>query len=156
MKKIIIGLSLLMAILISGCVNLDPMEQALVNTMDAILEELSIDPAGDHKTLSRNFDVEGDTLSGSIETRTDEVLDLNALKIQLLAGTSGWESGDVSVEGDSLDITFEKDYPVVEVEGRKYIPSSSVTLSVTVEDDGFTDGNYDIDITLETVENDDE
>ncbi|WP_407355418.1 DUF5667 domain-containing protein [Methanolobus sp. WCC5] len=133
--------------------NEEKTRQALVNTMDQIIAELSIDPTVDHEILSSNFEVEGDSLSGSVEARTDEVLDLNSLKDQLLAGTSGWESGDVSVEGDSLDITFEKDYPVVEIEGMKYIPSSSVTLSVTVyEDDGFSDGNYDIDITLEEVE----
>ena len=121
--------------------------------MDTIVLELSIDPDGNQQTLSKNFDVEGDSLSGSIEARTNKVLDLDALGDSLLAGTSNWESGDVSVEGDSLDITFEKDYPVVEVEGRKYIPSSSVTLSVTVyEDEGFSDGNYDIDITLEEFE----
>ena len=157
MKNILFGLFILMTLFVVGCSgNLSPKEQALVITMDDILTELSIDPNGDHKILSRNFEVQGDSLSGSIEARTNEVLDLNSLKSQLLAGTSGWESGDVSIEGDSLDITFEKDYPIVEVEGVKYIPSSSVTLSVTVEDDGFTDANYDIDITLEEVESEEE
>ena len=147
------GVLLLLVVFATGCAsNLGPMEQVLVDTMDAALVELSIDPNGDHTVLSRSFDVEGDSLSGSIDVRVDEMLDLGSLKQEILSGTSGWEDGDVSVDGDSLDISFEKNYPVVEVEGRSYIPVVDVTLSVTVEDDGFTDGSYDIDITLEDLD----
>jgi hypothetical protein len=122
--------------------------------MDKILKELSIDPNANHQVLSRNFDVEGDSLSGSIEARVNEVVNLESLGDSLLAGASGWDSGDVSIEGDSLDISFEKRYPEIFIEGKPYIPSSSVTLSVTVyESEGFSDGNYDIDITLEKVDN---
>ena len=151
-KKLITCISLLVLLTISGCLDLNPMEAELVKTMDTIVGELSIDPDGEHKVLSRNFDVEGDTLSGTIEARTEEILDLAALSDSLLAGTSGWESGDVHVEGDSLDITFEKDYPVVVIKGKNYFPSSSVTLSVTIEDNTYTVGNYDIDITMEATE----
>ena len=151
-KKLITGISLLVLLTISGCLDLNPMEAELVKTMDTIVGELSIDPDGEHEVLSRNFDVEGDTLSGTIEARTEEILDLDTLRDSLLAGTSGWESGDVHVEGDSLDITFEKDYPIVVIEGKSYIPSSSVTLSVTIEDNTYTVGNYDIDITMEATE----
>jgi len=153
MVKILIASVLLLPLLVfTGCGDLNPMEAELVKTMDAIIVELSIDPDGDHEVLSRNFDVEGDTLSGTIEARTDEILDLDVLEESLLVGTSGWESGDVHVEGDSLDITFEKDYPVVMIEGENYIPSSSVTLSVTIEGNEYIVGNYDVDITMEEVE----
>ena len=151
-KKLLTGILLLPLLVISGCQDLNPMEAELVKTMDTIIIELSIDPNGNHEVLSRNFDVEGDTLSGTIEARTEEILDLDALSDSLLAGTSGWESGDVHVEGDSLDITFEKDYPVVVIEGKNYFSSSSVTLSVTIEDNTYTVGNYDIDMTMEAPE----
>ena len=154
MRKAILGAAICLTIFILGCGTLNPLEQELVNTMDKVLGELSIDPNQNHEVLSRNFDVEGDTLSGSIEARVDEVVDLEILGDSLLAGAFGWDSGDVSIEGDSLDITFEKRYPQVLIEGKTYIPSSSVTLSVTVyESEGFSDGNYDIDITLEEVDN---
>ena len=154
MRKMILGGASCLMILILGCGTLNPLEQELVNTMDKILAELSIDPNANHQVLSRNFDVEGDTLSGSIEARVDEVMDLETLGESLLTGTFGWESGDVSIAGDSLDITFEKHYPEVLIEGKRYTPSSSVTLSVTVyESEGYSDGNYDIDITLEEVDN---
>ena len=151
-KKSITGILLLTLLAISGCQGLNPLEAELVKTMDTIIIELSIDPNDNHEVLSRNFDVEGDTLSGTIEAKTKGVLDLSTLETSLLAGTSGWESGDVHVEGDSLDITFEKDYPIAVIEGKSYIPSSSVTLSVTIEDNEYTVGNYDIDITMEEVE----
>ena len=154
MRTMILGAALCLTLFFLGCGTLNPSEQELVNTMDKVLEELSIDPNENHQVLSRNFDVEGDTLSGSIEARVDEVLDLETLGESLLAGAFGWESGDVSIEGDSLDITFEKHYPEVSIEGKLHIPSLSVTLSVTVyESEGYSDGNYDIDITLEEVDN---
>ena len=154
MRAIIVSATMCLALFISGCGSLNPLEQELVITMDKILTELSIDPNANHQVLSRNFDVEGDSLSGSIEARVNEVVNLELLGDSLLAGTSGWDSGDVSIEGDSLDITFEKRYPEIFIEGKPYIPSSSVTLSVTVYDsEGFSDGNYDIDITLEKVDN---
>ena len=142
MRKIIFSGILFLAVFILGCGALNPLEQELVNTMDKVLLELSINPNGNHQVLSRNFDVEGDTLSGSIEARIDAVVDLEMLGESLLAGISGWESGDVSIEGDSLDITFEKHYQGVLIEGKTYVPNVSVTLSVTVyESEGFSDGN---------------
>lgn len=72
------------------------------------------------------------------------------LRDRILARAGGWESGDVVLDDDSLDITFEKAYPAVSVNGARRIPKASVTLSATVyPDDGLTAINYDVDITLE-------
>ena len=72
---------------------------------------------------------------------------------QLLQEAGGWQSFDITLSDDSLDITFEKDYSPVTIDSRTYIPSASVTISVTVhEDDGITEINYDVDITLEETE----
>ena len=117
---------------------------------DNLLEPLS--PGEDQEILSRNFDQDGDTLSGSIETRTEGIIDFEKVKASFLQKGQGWESGDISYGGDSFDATFEKSYPVIDKDGEKYIPYASVTISITIEDDGFTYTNYDIDITLEKVE----
>ena len=70
-----------------------------------------------------------------------------------MGGLSEWTSRDIELDDDSLDITFEKDYPLVIIDEKDYIPSTSVTISVTVYSDSeFSDINYDVDITLEEVE----
>lgn len=38
---------------------------------------------------------------------------------------------------------------------QKYIPYASVTISITIEDDGYTYTNYDIDVTLEEIKEED-
>ena len=109
-------------------------------------------PGEGQEVLSQNFDQEGDSLSGSIETRVEGVVDFDQIETSFRNLGKGWESGDISSGGDSFDGTFEKTYPVVTIAGQKYIPSASVTISITIEDDGYTYTNYDVDITLEEIE----
>jgi predicted nucleic acid-binding Zn-ribbon protein len=79
-------------------------------------------------------------------------VDLAELRDRILQGLQGWESIDVDLTEDSLDITFEKTYPDVEIEGVVLVPDASVTISATIHspEAGKTAINYDIDITLET------
>ncbi|MCH7648555.1 MAG: hypothetical protein IIA83_08115, partial [Thaumarchaeota archaeon] len=64
---------------------------------------------------------------------------------------------DVTSNDDSLDITFEKDFDEVIINDENFVPSSSVTISVTIYvDDGYTEINYDVDITLEEIYDDTE
>ncbi len=100
--------------------------------------------------LNEDWSVEDDTLSETIEIRVNKVLDLVTLRDNLLIRLDilGWENGDIVLDNDSLDITFEKNYSTVNIFEKMYIPSSSVTLTVTVYDK-YTDSNLDIDITLE-------
>jgi hypothetical protein len=99
-----------------------------------------------------NVDVDDDTYSATYRAEANEVFDLNLLKERILAQAGGWESGDVELEDDSLDITFEKEYAPVTIDGIEFYPDASVTISATINSPrrGMTAINYDVDITLET------
>ncbi len=101
-----------------------------------------------------NVDVEDDTYTATYRAEAPHLVDLELLKDRILAGgvAERWESGDVSLVGDSLDITFEKTYPAVTIEGVILFPEVSVTVSATQHSPevGMTEINYDIDITLES------
>jgi len=102
---------------------------------------------------SWNVDVDDDTYSATYRAEAPQLVDLAVLKDRILARgvAQGWESGDVVLDDDSLDITFEKTYDAVEIEGVTLFPEASVTISVTQNSPqiGMTAINYDIDITLE-------
>jgi hypothetical protein len=99
-----------------------------------------------------NVDVDGDTYSATYRAEANEVFDLALLKERILAQADNWESGDVHLEGDSLDITFEKEYAPITIDGIEFYPDASVTISATINspERGMTSINYDVDITLET------
>ncbi|MBT9169026.1 MAG: hypothetical protein DDT19_02378 [Syntrophomonadaceae bacterium] len=99
-----------------------------------------------------NVNVDDDTYSATYRAEANEVLDLAVLRDRILARTGDWESGDVELDDDSLDITFEKKYGPVTIDGIELFPEASVTISVTVNSPklGMTSINYDVDITLET------
>jgi hypothetical protein len=101
---------------------------------------------------SQNIDVDIDTYSATYRAEIDMVPDLAVLRDQILRNVSGWESKDITLDNDSLDITFEKAYPSAVIEGIEFIPDASVTISITINspETGMTAINYDIDITLET------
>lgn len=99
---------------------------------------------------SRNVDVEGDTYSATYRAEARRIVNLDELRKSILAGARGWKSGDVAQDHDSLDITFEKAYPAVMVDGERHIPKASVTISATTHaSERKTEMNYDVDITLE-------
>lgn len=98
---------------------------------------------------SRNVNVSGDTYSATYRAEVRQELDLGQLRDRILAQASGWRSGDVVLDDDSLDITFEKKYPAATVRGVQRIPDASVTISATVYPGRqLTAINYDVDITL--------
>lgn len=98
-------------------------------------------------------DIEGDTYTATKQATAEELKDLTALRTRILAGgiADRWESGDVVLDDDSLDITFEKIYNSLNIEGETMFPYVSVTISITLNspETGMTAINYDIDITLE-------
>lgn len=102
-----------------------------------------------------NVDVDGDTYSATSRAEADRLFGLAELQGRFLrnADTQGWESGDIDLTEDSLDITFEKTYPEVTIDGITLVPDASITISVTLNspERGQTAINYDIDITLETA-----
>lgn len=99
-------------------------------------------------------DIEGDTYTATKRATAEELKDLEILRTRILAGgiENRWESGDVVLDNDSLDITFEKIYEALNIEGEMMFPYVSVTISVTLNspERGMTAINYDIDITLES------
>jgi hypothetical protein len=99
-----------------------------------------------------NVDIDDDTYSATYRAEADEALDLATLRDRILAKTGDWESGDVEFDDDSLDITFEKEYAPVTIDGIELFPEASVTISATVHspERGMTSINYDVDITFET------
>ena len=134
---------------IEGEVDEKALEQQLLAIFNQIDTELSI-PLEGFIMRSENQDVKGDTLTYTARAVKDEVLELPPLKDRLLQDADGWKSSDIELSEDSLDITFKKEYLPVTIDSRTYIPSASVTISVTVhQDDGITAINYDVDITLE-------
>lgn len=82
---------------------------------------------------SRSVSVTGDTYSASYRAEARQVFDLQQLRDRILARATGWRSGDVVLDDDSLDITFEKRYPAVTVRSAPRV---------------LTAINYDVDITL--------
>ncbi len=106
-----------------------------------------------------NVDVDDDTYSATHRAEAPQLMDLAALRDRILARgvENRWESGDVVLDDDSLDITFiditfEKTYGAVDIMGEILFPYASVTISATQNSpkDGMTAINYDIDITLES------
>jgi len=129
------------------------MEAALLGVTAQIDEELGRPLEG--FTIiedEKNVDVDDDTYSATFRAESPELVDLAVLKDRILnLGTAtNWESGNIVLDDDSLDITFEKTFGAVEIEG---IFEASVTISATQNspEDGMTAINYDIDITLESV-----
>lgn len=102
---------------------------------------------------SVNVDVDDDTYSATYRAEAGVLVDLAVLRDRMLAGgiEQGWESGDVVLDDDSLDITFEKAYGAITIEGETLYSEASVTISATQHspETGMTAINYDIDITLE-------
>ncbi len=98
-------------------------------------------------------DIEGDTYTATKQATAEELKDMTTLRTRILAGgiADRWESGDVVLDDDSLDITFEKIYEELNIEGETMFPYVSVTISITLNspETGMTAINYDIDITLE-------
>ena len=131
------------------------LETHLSLVLDQINNELS-NPLSGFEILSENIDIEGDTLSLTAEGRINEILDLLSLEESILSSLSGTQDLDVTSDDDSLDITFEKDFGEVVINDENFVPNSSVTISVTIHDDGYTEINYDVDITLEEIYEDTE
>lgn len=102
---------------------------------------------------SWNVDVDDDTYSATYRAEAPNLVDLTALRDRILSDgvADNWESGDVVLDDDSLDITFEKTYDAVIIDGITLFPEASVTISATQNSPqaGITAINYDIDITLE-------
>jgi hypothetical protein len=121
-------------------------------TLEQINTELSNYLAG-FEILSENIDVEGDTLSFTTEARINEILDLALFEEKILASLSASQDLDVVLNDDSLDITFEKAFDEVVIDGKIFVPNSSVTISVTTHDD-YTVVNHDVDITLVEIDGD--
>jgi hypothetical protein len=133
----------------------DAMERELRRIAAEINEELG-KPLEGFVLIEDEFneDVDDDTYSATYRAEADSIVDLAELRDRILrnADVQGWESGDVDLTEDSLDITFEKTYPEVEIDGIVIIPDTSVTISATIHspERGKTAINYDIDITFET------
>lgn len=129
------------------------LEEVLQRIADEIDEEVG-KPLQGFSVVEDEFDVDidGDTYSATYRAEADGVVDLALLRERILAQARDWESGDVELEDDSLDITFEKEYASVTVDGIELHPSASVTISSTIHspEQGMTSINYDVDITLET------
>ncbi len=131
----------------------EAMEDALRGLADEIDAELGR-PLEGFTVVSYNVDVDDDTFSSTHEAEMATIIDLAALRDRILARgiDRAWESGDVTLDDDSLDITFEKAYPPVTIDGIELTPEASVTISVSINSpqQGMTSIDYDIDITLET------
>ncbi len=101
-----------------------------------------------------NVDIDDDTYSATYRAESPQLKDLAVLRDRILERgvVNEWESGDVVLDDDSLDITFEKTYGAVDVMGETLFPEASVTISATQNspEAGMTAINYDIDITLES------
>jgi hypothetical protein len=99
-----------------------------------------------------NVDIDGDTYSATYRAEANEVVDLVVLRDRILLRATGWESKDVVLADDSLDITLEKEYAPAVIDGITLYPEASVTVSATTNSprSGMTEMNYDVDITLRT------
>ncbi len=131
--------------------------QAMENALRGLADEIDAKlgrPLEGFTVVSYNVDVDDDTYSSTHEAEADTIVDLAALRNRILAQgiDQAWESGDVTLDDDSLDITFEKVYPPVTIDGIELTPEASVTISVSINSpqQGMTSIDYDIDITLET------
>lgn len=129
------------------------MEGALQDIAARIDQELGL-PLTGFEIVSQNIDFEGDTYSATYRATAAELKDLEVLRARILAGgiADRWESGDVVLDDDSLDITFEKIYEEFNIEAETMFPYVSVTISITLNspERGMTAINYNIDITLES------
>ncbi len=126
------------------------MGRQLNAALTAVNREFSLPPTG-FTVVSKDIDIEDDTLSITKTLTTNETVTLSKLKDALLLRRAvNWE-GDVSLTEDSLDFTMEKDMDIVDVRGVSYTPSVTITVSVTVFA-AYTEMHYTIGITLEELE----